>query len=227
MRPQLSKRRGGRKFLALSGPQPFIGQLGDLTFSAARLFVATAAQLKAANFNAPAESPRHGEAPKPEPQTGTKNRAPTCSRASHNFETAVREPLYAGWIDSHGCFNNIFIANRSVSQTEPLVSLITWPRTEPIEPILTSEKRKTPPTLQPPFSDPPTLQPLQPSSPSSPSRPSGSSPPAFQFFSPSNPTALQRPSSPPALRPSSVQPSSPLKATAVCLHRVFLAPKPW
>ena len=74
---QPGTRRGGRKLLALSGPQPFIGQLGDLTFSVARLFVATAAQVKAANFNALAKGPRHGEAPKPGPQTGPKNGAPT------------------------------------------------------------------------------------------------------------------------------------------------------
>ena len=63
---------------------------------------------------------------------------------------------------NHGCFN-------SVSQIEPLVSLITWPRTEPIEPILTAEYRKTHPAGH---TSPPTTPAHQPT----PTRP----PPATQ-----------------------------------------------
>ena len=85
---------GERTLLALLWPQPLIGQLGDLTFSAARLLEATAAQLKAVNFNVPAESLRHGEAPKLGPQTGPKSGAPTCSHVSHDFETEARADVY-------------------------------------------------------------------------------------------------------------------------------------
>ena len=70
------------------------------------------------------------------------------------------------WND-HGCFNNTFIAYRGASLTEPFVSLILWPRTEPIEPVRTAEYRNIPPPatpapLQPPLKQLPPATYLQP-----------------------------------------------------------------
>ena len=85
----------------------------------------------------------------------------------------------------------------AVSQTEPLVSLITWPHTEPIEPILTAEQ--------------PSKRGRQPSSPSNP--PTPSFPPAAPALQPLEP-----------LEPSAPQPciqKRAVKASGRCLHHGF------
>ena len=57
---------------------------------------------------------------------------------------------YGDFSKYHGCFNNTFIAYPSASLTEPFLSLILWPRIEPIEPVLTAAYRNLPPQATPP-----------------------------------------------------------------------------
>ena len=56
--------------------------------------------------------------------------------ATATTEPAAEHNTSPRFANNHGRFNNTYIANRNVPQTELILSLIPWPHTEPIEPVL-------------------------------------------------------------------------------------------